>query len=151
MTREQCIALVRGYLGGDDLAFQENSERDSFRIAYGSSAVYIDFFAIGDRTGVRVHAPVLADVKPDAPLERLATINAEVSFGKFAFYEPTRTIEVEYDLLGWTLDADELHQAVHVVGDLADGWDDRLLADFGGKLHAPPEDPTAAGTEAADV
>src|SRR4051812_28135466 len=150
MNREQCIAMVRGYLDQGSFPYEVAPEGDRFRIAAGSSVVLVDFFNVGSSVGVWVHAPVIVDVKDGAPLERLAAMNTQVTFAKFSYHEDRRTIELENDLLGWTLDADELMHAVRAIADLADEWDEKLLPDFGGHVAVPPADP-AAPADAIDV
>jgi hypothetical protein len=92
----------------------------------------------------------VVEVKDGAPLERLATLNTDVTFAKFTYHEDRRTIELENDLLGWTLDADEFMHAVRTIASLADEWDDKLVPDFGGHVAVPPTDPAAPG-DAIDV
>jgi hypothetical protein len=143
MTREQTIAMVRGYLNECGYEASVNDEGDSFQILSGSAAVYVDVFPMNEQTGVRVNAPLLHKVRDDAPLERLAQLNGQVAFAKFAFYEGDRRVVVEYDLMGWTLDRDEICGAVSIVADIADEWDEKLQEDFGGDLHLKKPDPEA--------
>ena len=151
MLREQCVAMVRGYLDEGQFTYTMSPDGTSFRLPWTSTAVYIDFFNVGAQTGVWVHAPLIEDVKKDAPLGELAKFNTQVTFAKFGYYEQRNSIELDHDLVADTLEGDELRHVVRNIGDLADEWDDKLLPDFGGRLHSPPEDPAQASTDAVDV
>lgn len=58
----------------------------------------------------------------------LLEVNAELRPGRFGWVPGTQTITVDYDLLGDTLDRDELAAAVRVVTDIADNADESSSA-----------------------
>lgn len=95
----------------------------------GSSTVIIDIEELGGRCIVLLSAEVVTDVDlTDKVRDGLLRANAGLRFGKFAWLGSDRVITVDYELLGDTLDRDELGFALERVSEIADNSDDELLA-----------------------
>lgn len=84
------------------------------------------------RTLLRFIVPVVVGVDPSPALyERLAKYNNEVTFGKF--YVKERTIFIEHNLLGESVERRGFRAALACVAHYAGRLDAPLLAEFGGK------------------
>ena len=141
MARSQTLAVVNSYLSEWEYSYARSEDGKSFRVLCGSTAVYISAYDFGDGTVVNLEAPVLIGIKKEAPIGLLAMLNREVAFGKFCFDGDNGVITVESELLGDFMDQEELYKAILAVGLIADEWDDRLQADFGGERHLTEEEP----------
>jgi hypothetical protein len=88
-----------------------------------------------DKPLVRIYAQVVSGVRPEASLFRqLLTLNSRMRFGAFAYVpEGSLVLYVHTILGGDTLDAAELVATVSDVALIADSYDDRIVADFGGQ------------------
>ncbi len=106
---------------------------DRFEVPYQSTRVLvhpIDWTK--GRTLLRIIAPILVDVEVGPELyEQLSRLNNTTIFGKF--YVRERTIFIEHNLLGESVDVNEFRAALASVAHHADHLDDRLLAEFGGR------------------
>ena len=63
-------------------------------------------------------------------LEEVNRLNCERTFGKFCFYEDLGLINIEYDLLGDTLESAELMNGLSLCAGQADELDDELVTKF---------------------
>src|SRR5262249_35314778 len=107
-------------------------------VKQGSSYVMISVMASGpkkDRALVRVTSQVVSGVRPEPSLFRqLLILNGTLRFGAFAYVPEGEIVLFTHTLLGGhTLDANELLAAVHDVALVADGYDDRIVARYGGR------------------
>ena len=109
------------------------SVADRFEVPYQSTRVIvhpIDW--TNGRTLLRIIAPILVDVEPDPELfKKLSELNNTTIFGKF--YVRDRTIFIEHNLLGESVDTLEFRATLASVAHHADHLDDHLLAEFGGR------------------
>jgi hypothetical protein len=135
------IEQVAGILVREGLLFQlAREERRHYRLRYGSAAVFIQFHRWGRRSVViTVSSPVLQDVDEESAgaaraLNLINSLNSTHYYLRFTFDEGM--LLAEYDLLGDELQADELLNAVHTVGSVADHLDDELHDLVGGKRFA---------------
>jgi hypothetical protein len=105
---------------------------------FGSARVFVDVLPVlDDSTAVRASAPVLSDIDlSDGLAIRVAAIAAESPFGAFAHLGGRRELWFQHAILGDDLDVVELEAAIGIVSEVADGWDDRLAAEFGGLRYA---------------
>ncbi len=133
----QTHALVRAHLRALDVDFEEAGD-GSLAVPAGTSSVTVAVEEIHGRTVVLLSANVLADVELTAQASAgLLTANASLRFGKFAWLPEERLITVDYELLGDTLDPDELGFTLAAVREIADHSDEKLHALLGGRLpHA---------------
>ena len=124
---------VRQHLETLALAFHDTD--DGLRIDAGTTAVFISVEEDDGRSIVLLHAPVLADVDPSPEqLCALLGVNAGLRFGKFSWNADARIVSVEYEMLGDTLDPEELGVALRAVSDIADKSDEKLVRLFGGRM-----------------
>ena len=133
---EQTCALVERSLGTSS-AFRK-VDPGLYVVKQGSSYVMISVMASGpkkDRALVRVTAQVVSGVRPEPSLFRqLLILNGTLRFGAFAYVPEGEIVLFTHSLLGGqTLDANELLAAVHDVALVADGYDDRIVARYGGR------------------
>ncbi len=108
-------------------------------IKQGSSFVMISVVATqkskqAERVVVRLVAQVVQGVRAEPSLMRqLLLLNAKMRFGAFAYTEENETILFIHNLLGGAaMDEKELFAAVHDVALVADHYDDRIVARYGG-------------------
>ena len=110
-------------------------------VKQGSSYVMISVVPSGpkakinDRALVRVVAQVVAGVRPEASLFRqLLILNGQLRFGAFAYVPAGDVIIFSHTLLGGdTLDGEELTTTIRDVAIIADEYDDRIAARYGGQ------------------
>lgn len=134
---EMTTRRVRRHLDEHHGGFQHHPDW-GFHGAFGSARVFVDVLPVlDDSTAVRASAPVLSDVDlGDGLALRVAELTAETRWGAFTHLAERRELWFQHAILGDDLDEVELDAAIGVVADAADGWDDRLAAEFGGKRYA---------------
>jgi hypothetical protein len=124
---------------GKSSAFRKVDDR-LYVVRQGSSYVMISVIPTGpkshhnDRAVVRVLAQVVAGVRPEASLFRqLLILNSQLRFGAFAYVPEGELILFGHSILGGsTMDDHELVATVHDVALVADEYDDRIVARYGG-------------------
>jgi hypothetical protein len=134
---EMTTRRVRRYLDERHGGFQHHPDW-GFHGAFGSARVFVDVLPVlDDSTAVRSSAPVLSDVDlTDGLAIKVAEVAAQSPFGAFAYLGDRRELWFQHAILGDDLDEVELEAAIAIVADVADGWDDRLAAEFGGLRYA---------------
>ncbi len=105
---------------------------------FGSARVFVDVLPVlEDSTAVRASSPVLSDVDlSDGLALRLLELAATCPFGGFNYPPSRREVWFEHAILGDDLDQVELETAIELVATTADGHDDALAAEFGGRRYA---------------
>ena len=124
---------------GKSPAFRKVEDR-LYVVKQGSSYVMISVLPTGpkshhdDRALVRVVAQVVADVRPEPSLFRqLLILNGQLRFGAFAYVPDGNLILFNHTILGGpTMDERELVATVHDIALVADEYDDRIVARYGG-------------------
>lgn len=134
---EMTTRRVRRYLDERHGGFQHDPDW-GFHGAFGSARVFVDVLPVlDDSTAVRASAPVLSDVDlTDGLALRTAGLTAEARFGAFMHLPERRELWFQHAILGDDLDEAELDAAIAAVAETADGCDDTLAAEFGGKRYA---------------
>jgi type III secretion system-like peptide-binding chaperone len=134
---EMTTRRVRRYLDERHGGFQHHPDW-GFHGAFGSARVFVDVLPVlDDSTAVRSSAPVLSDIDlGDGLALRVVQLTAETRFGAFMHIPERRELWFQHAILGDDLDEVELDAAIGIVADVADGWDDALAAEFGGKRYA---------------
>jgi hypothetical protein len=122
---------------GKSAAFRKVEER-LYVVKQGSSYVTITVVPAnkeGDKPLVRVYAQVVSGVSPDPALFRqLLTLNAKMRFGAFAYLPEGELILFVHTMLGGShMDDRELLATVTDVALVADAYDDRIVARYGGR------------------
>ena len=124
---------------GKSQAFQRIDEH-LYLVRQGSSYVMISVVPTGkgskhdDKAIVRTVAQVASGVRPEASLFRqLLILNGKLRFGAFAYLPEGDIILFHHSMLGGrTMDGKELIATVHDVALVADEYDDRIVARYGG-------------------
>ena len=133
------IEQVTGILVREGLRYQVSADGRTYRLLFGSAAVFIDFDDWQDDSVViTVHSPVLQDIHPESAgaaqaLNLLNELNRSFFFVKFTFRDGI--LIARYDLLGDTLQAGELVNALYEIAGAADRLDDELADLLGGKPY----------------
>ena len=134
MTLEQLRTTVETYLREGKIIYQVQPG-GTLVIRYGTTAAFIQFAHVGDRTCVLVAAPVAHSIAKITPeLTRfIAETNEQLLFGKFTLDSKNMAVFYKHALLGDFLDREELIQAVAVVVSTADNYDEQVTKMVGGK------------------
>ena len=139
MDVEASIEQVTGILVREGLRYSTTADGRTHRLLFGSAAVFIDFDTWQDDSVViTVHSPVLQDIHPESAgaaqaLNLLNELNRSFFFVKFTFRDGI--LIARYDLLGETLQAGELVNALYEIAGAADRLDDELAETLGGKPY----------------
>ena len=117
-------------------------ENGLYRIREGSAQVLISVNLLGNgKAFVRVYSYALREVKKagnEAMFEDFCKLNEEWVFGKIYWREKPETpglgwVMIEHILLAEYLDYEELASGIGCLAYLANEYDDRLKAKYGGK------------------
>jgi hypothetical protein len=124
---------------GKSTAFRKVEDR-LYVVKQGSSYVMISVIPTGPKSGqtdkavVRVVSQVVSGVNPEPSLFRqLLILNGQLRFGAFSFVPDGNLVMFGHSILGGeTMDIKELVATVHDVALVADEYDDRIVARYGG-------------------
>jgi hypothetical protein len=124
---------------GKSPAFRKVEDR-LYVVKQGSSYVMISVIATGpkshhnEKAVVRVVSQVVAGVNPEPSLFRqLLILNGQLRFGAFAYVPDGNLILFTHSILGGAqMDEREVVATVHDVALVADEYDDRIVARYGG-------------------
>jgi len=120
---------------GTSHAFRRVDDR-FYVVRQGSAYIYIHVLPWGgDRALVRFIAQLARDVEmtPDLAI-RLLQINTKLRFGAFGFVRQGSCVTLQHTLLGGaSLDGAELLATLRDLAVLADEYDDRIVAEAGGR------------------
>ena len=124
---------------GKSTAFQKVDE-SLYVVRQGSSYVMISVVPTGkaskhdDKAIVRVLAQVASGIRPEPSLFRqLLVLNGKLRFGAFAYVPDGDIITFQHSILGGeSMDGKELVATVHDIAVVADEYDDRIVARYGG-------------------
>ncbi len=116
-------------------------EDQLYVVKQGSSYVMISVLSTGgkqkrdDRAIVRITAQVVQGVRPEQSLFRqLLILNGKLRFGAFAYVPEGSLILFAHAILGGEhMDPREIVATVHDVAIVADEYDDRIVARYGGQ------------------
>jgi hypothetical protein len=106
-----------------------------YTIKQGSTYVLISVVPWGkERAVVRCVAQLVKGVQMESPLAlQLLQLNAHLRFGAFAYDPRGELILFQHAILGGTLDSEELVATVRDVALVADEYDDKITAKYGGQ------------------
>src|SRR5262245_2483439 len=124
---------------GKSTAFRKVEDR-LYVVKQGSSYVMISVIPTGPKSGqtdkavVRVVSQVVSGVNPEPSLFRqLLILNGQLRFGAFAYVPEGNLILFTHSILGGQqMDEREVVATVHDVALVADEYDDRIVARYGG-------------------
>ncbi len=123
---------------GKSAAFRKVDER-LYVVHQGSTYVTITVIDAGkashEKPIVRVYARVVTGVSPEPSLFRqLMVLNARMRFGAFAWVPEGSVVLFVHSILGGeNMDPKELLASVSDVALVADGYDDMIVARYGGQ------------------
>ncbi|MSP61033.1 MAG: hypothetical protein EXR72_11945 [Myxococcales bacterium] len=122
---------------GKSAAFRKVEDR-LYVVKQGSAYVMISVIPgkkEADKPLVRVYAQVVSGVRPEASLfKQLLTLNAKMRFGAFAYIPEGMLVMFVHSMLGGDhMDEKELHATVTDIALIADAYDDRIVARYGGQ------------------
>lgn len=109
---------------------------DLYIVKQGSAYVMINVVPWGDdRVIVRCVAQMVTGVDMDGDLAvKLLAMNSVLRFGTFAYVPESHILLFQHSILGGsTLDPEELVATVTDVALIADDWDDKVIAEYGGR------------------
>jgi hypothetical protein len=127
--RDRIQDLVAGYL--DDRSLSADLAAEPVVIRCGTAVLYVRLVD-GEPAVVRVFSPMLRRIQRSAELLiELNDLNARLNFQRVFWRDGT--VYAACELLAETLAAAELRHACDSVADVADYYDVRLHARFGGE------------------
>jgi len=124
---EDALGRSRAYKKIDD---------DLTIVKQGSAYVMVQVVAWGeDRALVRCVAQMVTGIDMDGQLAlKLLSMNSVLRFGTFAYVPEDKVLLFGHSILGgFALDPDALVATVTDVAVIADDWDDRIIAEYGGR------------------
>jgi hypothetical protein len=140
MDIQASIEQVAGILVRANLRFDIHDDGDAYRLLFGEDAVFIRFEAVGERVRIVLTSPALQDLDPEDAgyavlLNGLNDLNASHRFVKWLVDDETTLLGV-HDLLGDTLRADELLNAVYALAGATANAAERFEDVTGGTRYA---------------
>ncbi|MEA2698868.1 MAG: hypothetical protein QOI66_3139 [Myxococcales bacterium] len=132
-AKMSCLLIEKAL--GKSAAYKKVDE-GLYVVKQGTCVVMINVIAWPpDRAVVRLVAQLVKGVSMEVPLAlQLLEMNALLRFGAFAFVPVGDMIIFSHTLLGGkTLDPVELTTTIHDVAIIADEYDDRIAARYGGQ------------------
>jgi hypothetical protein len=126
--------VIESTLGGNK-AYRKIEDK-LYVVKQGSSYVMVNVVPWGeDRAIVRCVAQLVRGVRMEAGLAlQLLRLNSVLRFGAFAYVREGDLVLFLHSILGGeTFDAPELLATIRDVALIADDWDDKIIARFGGQ------------------
>lgn len=126
--------VIESTLGGNK-AYRKIEDK-LYVVKQGSSYVMINVVPWGEeRAIVRCVAQLVKGVRMEAGLAlQLLRLNSVLRFGAFAYVREGDLVLFLHSILGGeTFDAPELLATIRDVALIADDWDDKIIARFGGQ------------------
>jgi hypothetical protein len=111
-----------------------SANNDAIFLRFSSAGVVIEVGSWGSQTLIQIRSNVLSQVEAATKhvLKEVNRLNEESQFGRWVYYKESRTIAIEYDLLGDHLQENELMTGLAALARAADYHDDQLQQSFGG-------------------
>jgi hypothetical protein len=136
---QHVIEQVAGILHRNGVEFDTRADGSEYRILLDTSATFVSFSRLRDRTMISFYSPVLQEIEDDGRLaeicELMNELNAASRFARFVYYPELRVIALEYDLLGDDLHEAELMHAVNLISEVANAEDEELKIRLGTGLR----------------
>ena len=142
------VLKVTAILVGEQLRHEISADGETCRLRFDSVEVFIDFSVWQDDGVVITVHSVVQDIDPESPgaaqaLNLLNDLNRSYFFVKFVFRDGL--LIARRDLLGDTLSAAELVNALYEIAGAADQLDDKLADLLGGKPYEVKAEEWAPG------
>jgi hypothetical protein len=140
MDIQASIEQVAGILSRAELHFQTHQDGDSYRLLFGEEAVFIHFDQFGEHVRIYLTSPALQQLDPEDAgyavlLNAVNDLNLSHRFAKWVINDETTLLGV-HDLLGDSLQAGELLNAVYALASAADDTATRYADATGGIRYA---------------
>lgn len=134
MSRISLYRQITGILEANSMTWTETFSGGIY-LRFSSAGVSIEITHWGSQTLIEISSQVLTEVESevDHVLREVNRLNGESHFSRWVFYAESRTIAVEYDLLGDHLQENELMTALAALARAADYHDDHLQKLIGGR------------------
>jgi hypothetical protein len=134
MTQRRVHKQIGAILEGNSLTWTETDTGGMF-LRFSSAGVAIEVSRWGSQTLIQISSNVLSGVEAATKrvLKEVNRLNMESQFGRWVYYKDSRTVSVEYDLLGDHLQEDELMTGLAALARAADHHDDQLQRALGGR------------------
>lgn len=134
MTKQHVQKQIAAILEANALTWSK-TPTDGMYLRFSSAGVSIELSGWGAQTLIQICADVLTDIESPGRLARreVNRLNAESQFCRWVYYRESKTIAVEYDLLGDHLQENELMTSLAALARAADYHDDHLKQTLGGR------------------
>jgi hypothetical protein len=131
--QRQTVERVREYLEDLFEDVYEDPDDGHFYVSYGTTVLEISVEPYGpEDTAVAVTSYCVQGVEAEEPLLRgLLELNHSLAFGAFSLVDTD--IFFTYALFGSSLERRSLLGAIAAVANVADDYDDRIVAKYGGQ------------------
>jgi hypothetical protein len=133
MSQQRVRKQVTAILEANSLAWTETPAGGMY-LRFSSAGVSIEVDSWGSQTLIQISSNVLSEVEAESrrALKEVNRLNAASGFGRWVYYKKSRTIAIEYDLLGDHLQENELMTGLAALARAADYHDDQLQRILGG-------------------
>jgi hypothetical protein len=134
MTPRRVYRQITAILEANSLTWTETATGGMF-LRFSSAGVSIELTNWGSQTLIQIRSNVLfdVDVATKLALKEVNRLNMTSQFGRWVYYSKSRTVSVEYDLLGDHLQENELMTGLTALARAADYHDDQLQGMLGGR------------------
>ncbi|WP_156671060.1 MULTISPECIES: hypothetical protein [unclassified Mycobacterium] len=134
MKHQKVYRQIAAILEANSLTWNETPSGAVY-LRFASAGVTIQVGPWGSQTLIEISSDVLVGVDSNSEriLEEVNALNMTSKFCRWVYYEDSKTISVEYVLLGDHLQENELMTALAALARRADYHDDLLQQKLGGK------------------
>ncbi|CAM3359117.1 hypothetical protein MYCO108962_16465 [Mycobacterium colombiense] len=133
MSRQKVYRQITAILEANSLTWTETPS-GSIHLRFASAGVTIQLLDRGSQTLIEISSDVLVgvDATNACILQEVNALNMTSNFCRWVYYEESKTISVEYVLLGDHLQENELMTGLAALARRADYHDDLLQKKLGG-------------------
>jgi len=125
--RQALLTTIREFTGLSKLDYDQ---KGNMGIRFGSVLIFISYME--KPPSVRFHSPLVVEIKESPELHvRLNELNSKI--WSMHFFHRNNAILAVSDIPAAPFSADHIIQALAMFNEIADGMDDLLVAEFGGK------------------
>lgn len=134
MTTQHVRKQIEAILEANGLSWSETATGGMY-LRFSSAGVSIALTSWGTQTVIQIAAHVLTgtDATGRDVRREVNRLNVESQFCRWVYYRDSKTISVEYDLLGDHLQENELMTCLAALARAADYHDDQLQKVLGGR------------------
>lgn len=133
MSPQRVRKQIAAILEANSLTWKDTPAGGMY-LRFSSAGVAIEVGAWGSQTLIQIRSNVLSGVEAATKtvLKEVNRLNEESQFGRWVYYKKSRTVAVEYDLIGDHLQENELMTGLAALARAADFHDDHLQHVLGG-------------------